>query len=31
MRMREQDRVDVVDALPDQERHDDALADFFGD
>lgn len=27
VRMREQNHVDVMDALPNQERHDDALAD----
>ena len=31
MRVRKQDRIDVVDALPDQERHDNLLADRFGD
>jgi hypothetical protein len=29
MWMREQDRVEMIDALPDQKRHDNVLADGF--
>jgi len=30
MWMREQDRVEMMDALANEERHDDLLADRFG-